>query len=278
MPTVFGNVLVGVALAGADVVWWRVALAFVSVALLYYGGMALNDVVDAPIDARQRSKRPIPSGRISRRTAAFVACFCLVWGLVVAAAMGFGAGVVGLALVGCIVGYDVLHKRHAWAVVLMGACRGLVYPLAAAIAGGELAWGMAWVGGAVLAYTVGLTVIARSEHLEGRGRPGSASRATWEMAAWGLPLVPVVGVLGVPIENKGLGVIGLVVLIGWGVWAAMLVNRVRPRTKQAVMAWLAGFCLIDAFYLGLMDRGGLMVFALVLFGVTVVGHRVVKGT
>ena len=69
LPTCITNVLVGCAV-GAEAASLRpltVAAVIGGIGLLYVGGMALNDVVDAKIDGKERPKRPIPSGRISRR-------------------------------------------------------------------------------------------------------------------------------------------------------------------------------------------------------------------
>src|SRR5687768_4648371 len=50
-------------------------------ACLYLAGMVLNDVYDAELDARERPERPIPSGRIDRRTASSAAWALLTAGL-----------------------------------------------------------------------------------------------------------------------------------------------------------------------------------------------------
>lgn len=44
----------------------------ISSGLLYLSGMALNDYFDYSIDKAQRSSRPLPSGKISRRSALFL--------------------------------------------------------------------------------------------------------------------------------------------------------------------------------------------------------------
>ena len=45
---------------------------------LYLSGMVLNDVFDREVDARERPKRPIPSGRISVKSAAILGGVWLV--------------------------------------------------------------------------------------------------------------------------------------------------------------------------------------------------------
>ena len=84
LPTTWSNVLVGVAFAsaGGRLDLARVAVLGFGVSLFYAAGMALNDTVDADIDAQERPGRPVPSGRIPRRLAFTVALGALVLALV----------------------------------------------------------------------------------------------------------------------------------------------------------------------------------------------------
>ena len=66
----------------------------------------------------------------------------------------------GLLLAGAIVLYDSWHKLNPVAPLVMGACRGLVYLIAAAALGGPSTAALA--GAAIItAYVVGLTVVAK---------------------------------------------------------------------------------------------------------------------
>lgn len=104
-------------------------LATVS-ALLYLAGMVLNDVFDAEADAQDRPQRPIPSGRVCRKRAAFVGWSLLVAGVLLAAHVSaHGAdwrpAILAAGLAGCIVLYDAGAKRTALGPVAMGCCRML---------------------------------------------------------------------------------------------------------------------------------------------------------
>jgi 4-hydroxybenzoate polyprenyltransferase len=154
------------------------ALLVLSSSLLYLSGMVLNDVFDADEDARERPERPIPSGRISLRSAAAVGWAMLTSGVLVAGLASYAAGdgrpaMVAMLLAGCIVLYDRVLKRTWLAPVAMGACRMLnvllgmsLGPLATEVASPYVRWGTA---GAVLIalgvglYVVGVTVFARTE-------------------------------------------------------------------------------------------------------------------
>ena len=172
-PTVVSNVLTGCALgavATGEPFPWRVfAMVVGPVLALYFAGMIHNDVMDAGIDREERPTRPLPSGRVSRELAGNVVAVLL--GIGVLGLYPFGTTVMllacGLAL--CIVVYNATHQVSAATVLLLGACRAMVYITAAAAVSWPVNW--AWVGpaAAILAgYVIVLSVIARTE----AGRPG----------------------------------------------------------------------------------------------------------
>lgn len=273
LPTCWSNVLVGAALAAGrgEVSWRGVLLPGAAVSCLYVGGMALNDAVDAPRDAAERPGRPIPSGRVSRAAATVFALGALAAGVGLAAAAGAGCAIVAVSLALCIVAYDLLHHRLAASVPLMGLCRGLVYLLAAAASGGPSNWQTAWwMAGALAAYVTLVTVIARRE----AGGPAGVRR--WLSLA--LPPVAVAPVLvGAPAE-WGWAIAAALLLVAWLARSAVMVLRDPPRTQAAVMGWLSGICLLDAFYLALLQHPGAAAAAAACFALTATGHRAVSGT
>jgi 4-hydroxybenzoate polyprenyltransferase len=83
------------------------ALAIIAASgCLYLAGIVLNDVLDRDIDARERPRRPIPSGQVDLGFAAVLGVGLLVVGVVIAWWIGRSAGLVALALAGSIVAYD----------------------------------------------------------------------------------------------------------------------------------------------------------------------------
>jgi 4-hydroxybenzoate polyprenyltransferase len=141
---------------------WVVAAA----SLFYTGGMLLNDAFDAPFDRTSRPERPIPNGDVSRGEAFGAGAGLLAAGLALLAGHGAAVGL-GLVLAAAIVFYDARHKGHAFAPIVMGACRGLVYLIAAAAAGGVTRAAMA--GAAVMtAYVASLTVVAKRAGADAR--------------------------------------------------------------------------------------------------------------
>ena len=143
---------------------------------IYAAGIALNDVFDYEIDLRERPGRPLPSGRVSRRFAAWLG------GTAAAARPGPGraerlgrrALVVAALLAACVLAYDAGLKRTVLGPEVMGACRGLNLLLGMSQAP-ELGGPVAWLAAVALAlFVAGVTWISRSETALGRDGGGSS--------------------------------------------------------------------------------------------------------
>ncbi len=268
IPTCLTNALVGCALGGA-IPWRTAAIVTVGVMLMYVAGMALNDAFDAEVDARRRPERPIPSGRLPRRAAFVYGMVCLALGVAVTAAVG--PVLFALALAVCIVLYNLLHHRLAIAVVFMGLCRGLIYPLAAGAVSQAPDWNLvAWFAAAMGAYVTVLTIIARREAAD------TASVGRW--LSLFLPAIALLPVIRIRPESWTWTSLGGVVMVAWLLRSARCALGRPPRIKRAVLGWLSGICLIDACYLALLDQPTAAIAALGCFGLTVVGHRYILGT
>ncbi len=278
LPTVWTNAMVGFAIGGwggrGEVPPLCVMTQMtVAVSLLYVAGMALNDVVDARVDRAERPDRPIPSGRVSIVGAVALVAVCMAAGLTLMALLGAWPARLGLVLAATIVLYDAVHKWTGASVLLMGACRGLVYPTAAA----AIAWPVdpvvTWtLAGAMASYIVVLTFVARRE-----AGPGNVRRR----ALW--PLLPItalgpVVVLGAPDGAWPAVVAAGVIAAGWLVFASRHLWARPPRMKCAVLGWLSGICLVDALFLVLLDQPGLAGAAAACFVLTAIGHRYILGT
>lgn len=273
LPTCVTNVLVGCAVGAgaASMAPLTVAAVTGAIALLYVAGMALNDAVDAEIDRQERPKRPIPSGRISRRAAYTFVVVTFLLGLALLAACGLPALGVGLILAAVIVVYDVTHKKHAATVVLMGACRGLVYLVAAAAVAWPLdAMPILALATAITLYTVLFTIIARAET---ETKIGGISRLSLVVPLTVLPLAA----FQQPTRWLGAALAGLMLLL-WLLRSAANALAKPPRTIRAVLGWLAGFCLVDAYFLSLLNHPLPALAAVVCFLLTIWGHRRILGT
>jgi hypothetical protein len=157
---------------------WPVFVAlWLSSSSLYLSGMVLNDVLDAELDKRERPRRPIPSGRIARATAARLGIGLLLFGILagwVASAIAgrFEPGVIATALAALIVLYNAVLKPTVLAPVAMGGCRMLNVLLGMSAAAANLpqlepgsAWqNAAWlVAAGIGVYIAGVTWFARTE-------------------------------------------------------------------------------------------------------------------
>jgi 4-hydroxybenzoate polyprenyltransferase len=160
LPTVWSNTLAGAAAAATQTGPEAFVGLALAASLFYTGGMFLNDAFDAGFDAAHRPERPIPARDVSVSEVFIVGGLCLLAGelLLPYATLPL---VLGMVLAAAIVFYDSRHKGVAWAPVVMGACRGLVYAIAAASVSGSVPAG-AVAGAAIMtAYVAMLTVVAR---------------------------------------------------------------------------------------------------------------------
>jgi 4-hydroxybenzoate polyprenyltransferase len=159
VPTVWTNVLAGMAASAAAFAWAEYLQMAAAVSLFYIAGMFLNDAFDEPFDRRARPERPIPAGDVSRREVFTIGgAMLLVAGLLLPRRPD--VLIAGALLAAAIVLYDYQHKGSRMAPLIMGACRGLVYLAAAAAALGITT--AAAVGAIVMTtYVAALTIVAK---------------------------------------------------------------------------------------------------------------------
>lgn len=278
LPTVWTNVLAGVALAGGEP--WQAAVlpAVLSLSLFYVGGMYLNDAFDRETDARERPTRPIPAGEASADTV-FAAGFGLILAglaLLLPAARLAGAGdaggamLAGAALGGAIVAYDRWHKGNPLGPLLMGACRVLAYLTAGIAVAGAAPPALLAAAAVALCYLVGLTCIAKQETL---GRV----RNLWPLAFLAAPLPYGIGLLAT--GGGWMAGLLLLALLAWVAVALLLLRRRRAGDIQrAVVALIAGIALLDALFLAGCGEAPAALLALGCFAATLALQRWVSGT
>jgi 4-hydroxybenzoate polyprenyltransferase len=172
LPTVWMNALAAAVLSSAGVRPWTVVLLATSMSAFYCGGMCLNDVFDRESDAREQPLRPIPSGRVTLAGAwvTAAALFGVALGLLGLAPFP-SALLPGLVLLGTIFAYDLRHKKSPASVLLMAACRLLVFVVCAWAVSGTVRPLVLGAGSICFAYTLGISAVARHENR--RGEPFS---------------------------------------------------------------------------------------------------------
>ena len=244
----------------------RLAWLLLAGSLIYTGGMILNDAADVNFDREHRKERPIPSGQVGVRTAWAVSCIMLFMGGVIALGYGANPQLTGL-LLGAVVFYDLYHKRWEGSVIIMGACRLLLYLVAAsAVAPFQFAsqkgalsfFGAEWryetgflpagpmmvlpFALALGCYIVGITMAARLEHQKGV-MPVPAS-----LLAFALLYTPAI-VCAMRFSSAGGSPLQLVVLGGFALLVAYATQTLRqggPAIGKAVGWLLAGIAMVDA--------------------------------
>ncbi len=170
--TAVSDILAGIAIAGylshqagdyVPVVW--LVLATIG---LYGGGVVLNDVFDAELDAAERPERPIPSGLISIGEAARLGVFLLVAGIFCAYLVSPLSGILAFATAVAVIVYNKWSKHHAMLGPFnMGLCRGLNLVLGVSCVPHQV--GEFWYLGFVpVLYIAAITMISRGEVHGGR--------------------------------------------------------------------------------------------------------------
>ena len=282
-PTVVSNAIagatIGVSLHPDGLDRWReippsTYLALAAPTLAYTAGMILNDAFDARIDARERPRRPIPSGRIAR-TAAFAAgAGLLVLAVALCAAAGSSTALLlTIALSVCVLVYNAVHAVLPASVLLLAACRALavLVPLSA-FQGEPGEWGLAtWsLPVAVAVWTVGLSILARGEVVspthEGehaaepttaRGGHGVRLPGPIELAVPGFfaGVVSVATVVRVQRDDESFSRLSIMVPLGIALVGAFLALRAWHRlcadpreTPRSVGRLIVCLCFIDAIF------------------------------
>ena len=268
LPTLWSNCLAGWWLGGAGHPE-QLPFLFAGASFLYAGGMFLNDAFDAEFDQRHRPERPIPAGLISLT-------IVWQWGLI---GLGLGGacliclgrvtGGLGVALVFCILLYDSIHKRIAWAPVLMGLCRLLVYLIAASVGvQGVTGWSV-WCGLALASYVAGLSYLARRESTPG------------PLGYMPALLLPVPIGLALIMNAAGYRQAALLLSAALALWVVRALRQTlrsaEPNVGRTVSRLLAGIVLVD--WLAVADAPRQLDFVFIaLFLAALLLQRVVPAT
>lgn len=174
--------------------WPAAAVVAAASVLLYAGGVSLNDVLDADLDAVKRPERPIPSGLVARRSGALLAVLLLVAGATIAFAVHARCGLAAAAIVVSILLYDGGLKRNPVGPAFMGACRALNLLLGIAAVAPLLSLQAVVPAAVMWLYVTALTAFARGEsglpdpyRLRAAGAAMALSILALAGLAWALP-------------------------------------------------------------------------------------------
>ena len=129
---------------------------------LYGGGVVMNDVFDAELDATERPERPIPSGVVSVKSATIWGSSLLFFGIITAAQVsGWSALLAGTIAFLAII-YDAYGKHHNFlGPINMGLCRSFNVILGTSVA--PLLYTHFWLFIIPIIYIGAITTISRGE-------------------------------------------------------------------------------------------------------------------
>ncbi|MDH6180636.1 hypothetical protein M2152_000818 [Microbacteriaceae bacterium SG_E_30_P1] len=259
--SVIGDTVVGASWAGRPLHGRAIGLPISSV-LLYWAGMALNDVADADLDAVERPERPIPSGRISRRAATITAGALVAGGIAAAGIFGGRRSVaMALPLAAAICTYNLAAKNGPFGPVVMAACRGLDVLVGS---GSDRALAAAPAAAIVAGHTASVTVLSRGEVHGSTTKAVSGSVAATAAVTAATVLVPAPAAAH-PDESLGrsagaLGAARFAVEVGVPQAAAAADPQAGP-IRTATRAGIMGMIPLQA---GLVARAGNLVGAIAL--------------
>lgn len=173
--TAIADILAGVIIAGYPLSATSSLHSLVPVFLLviatiglYGGGVVFNDVFDAEIDKVERPERPIPSGVVSKKSAAILALLLFAMAIVAASFVHkerFTSISVLFTIIIAIaaVVYDKWGKHHGLlGPVNMGLCRGFNLLLGMSIIPASVSQ-YSWLGIIPVIYIAAITMISRDE-------------------------------------------------------------------------------------------------------------------
>lgn len=188
--TAVSDILAGIAISGyflqsaenhSSVVW-----LILSTMGLYGGGVVMNDVFDAELDAVERPERPIPSGLVSRAQASILGLILLAAGIFFASLASTYSAILAIAIaIGAVV-YDKWGKHHVfWGPFNMGVCRGLNLLLGLSIIPSQVA--EFWFMGIVpVVYIAAITMISQDEVYGGKKSTLYAAAILYALAMAGI--------------------------------------------------------------------------------------------
>lgn len=226
-----------------------------SALLLYWGGLALNDLRDLEDDRVLRPDRPLPSGDLAPGIARGIVIASHGIALALAASVGARPAAVAGALAALSFAYNLGAKRWRFGgPAVMGGCRLLSFGLGVSAAErvtGDALLHLAPVFGFYFVFVAAITWVARAE-AGSEVRPSDAA-AVWVCAAVPATLAILAGPLDLgPLPLAGAAPLALLsVVLGAGGFALL-----RTPTPVGVRGWVR-----DAVLGILLWNGGLILVA-----------------
>lgn len=274
LPTSAADILAGIALAGGYPLHEVIGVSFLVAAipmltgclvsvLLYSGGVVLNDVFDAGLDAVERPERPIPSGLIPKKNAAIFGAFLLFTGIFMAFTISGQTGFIAAGLSVGILIYNGLAKRFRyWGPLVMGLIRSLNLWLGYSIIS---EWIPIYYLAVPLLYIIAVTTVSREEVHGATTKPGILAVLLYGVIIFGIGILTY--------KETGRWLWPMVFLLGLGYLIyrpviRMLKERTPLSVRNAVKAGVMGVILMDAAWAAGYGPWWLPLFILLLFPIS----------
>jgi len=264
--TSVADVLAGIAISGyfllngSDLQLFPVVLLCISTIGLYSGGIIMNDVFDAELDAKERPERPIPSGLISKQAATIFGGISFFIGLVAAGLYSPSSQYLAAAImISCLI-YDKFLKHSAiFGPLNMGLCRGLNLLLGVSIIPSNIQvwWYLAIIP---IIYIAAITMISRGE-VHG----GKKNTLYFAMALYSLVIASV---LYYSFANNNL-LISSIFLVPFAFMIFMPLitaskNPIGPNIGKAVKAGVIALILLNAAWTSAFGSWHVALFIVIL--------------
>lgn len=280
--TAMADIFLGYLLTHHDGIesWGEFGLLLGGSSCLYLAGMVFNDVFDRQVDAQERPKRPIPSGRVSVRAAVAVGTLLVVAGLILPALVGSQSLFVAGLLTACIFLYDGLLKSTLLGPIFMGACRFLNVILGASAppaldGSAQAVWALPQlaVAAGLGVYIIGVTWFAR--HEAGHSRRQQLIGALLTVNAGLVVLISFVLHWRDPFQrsvNAALALAIIGVIINRRLVAA-IADPVPAKVQASIRTMLLSLIMLDASLVFFVqaDRNCAILVALLLIPATLLG-------
>lgn len=240
--TALADILAGMAIAGFAFSGEPYVYLLLATLGLYGGGVVLNDVFDAELDAVERPERPIPSGRVPLRNATIFGGVLLASGILSARLFSLSSGLIALGIALLVILYD-RNAKHSklWGPLVMGMCRGGNLLLGISVLPAALSerW---WIGLVPIVYIGAITMISQDEVHGGKKR-------TLYLAGFLYATVHLVQLFTAYAQGHlliALPWVGLhLFLVARPLWTAIQ-NPIGPLIGKAVKAGVLSLIVMDA--------------------------------
>lgn len=238
--------------------WWSAALAacadrsgppsLLHLALFMIGAIAMrgagctyNDIVDRDLDAKvERTRaRPIPSGQVTTTQAlAFAVFLCLV-GLAVLLSFNTFAIATGFASMVFVVIYPFMKRITSWPQAVLGLAFAWGGLMGWAAHFGSLSWPAVALYAAAILWTMGYDTIYALQDARDDAIVGIRSTALLfgenTRTAVGLLYLATLLALVLALRGAGVGLIGHLGLMGFGLHLVWQVRRITPGDKVGAL-------------------------------------------